>query len=260
MAIHIPLARSSLWPRQAAREAEGCGRQLGSQLSGHWYVSHLLSAGEDQQTLWTTWQPRLEGSTRKESFPTTQGLILCIHPKEAILAPQTWESQISGIPSTIHRHQPPSTKDLSDKMSRLPLLSTTEYQPTQKWADQGPEGAAQISIPIEPRIPGRRTPWLQPCSWTPPSSAQPGTEHIQHHLCSAYTLRPSSYRESSMVQIRFFSLKLQHLTTNQKEWSRSLGREIRRKRKDRAIKTKLSDIWNMFRIVQFTESGSWTGK
>ena len=45
-----------------------------------------------------------------------------------------------------------------------------------------------------------------------------------------------------MVQIRFFSLKLQHLTTNQKEWSRSLGREIRRKSKDRAIKTKLSDI------------------
>ena len=28
----------------------------------------------------------------------------------------------------------------------------------QKWADQGPEGAAQISIPLEPRIPGRRTP------------------------------------------------------------------------------------------------------
>lgn len=32
MAIHIPLARSSLWAHQTTRDAEGCGHQLGSQL------------------------------------------------------------------------------------------------------------------------------------------------------------------------------------------------------------------------------------
>lgn len=53
-----------------------------------WRDSTHPYPGEDQQIPWTTDWLHLVGSTKKETFLTTQGLILCRLPKGATHGPQ----------------------------------------------------------------------------------------------------------------------------------------------------------------------------